>query len=243
MKKIKFMFAIVLSLFLMTGCIKYDATMEVKKDKSMDFKIIYAMDMSMLGDLNDTSSSSSNSKLINDDQKKELEKQGYTVKEYKDDKYQGMEVNYSVKNIDDISKTEDFELDLSKMLEENSDNNHFFTVKKGFLKNTYKANYKFNNSAASSSSSSDDDVSIDTSELMKSMEMKFKVILPNGATTNNATTVDGNTYTWDLKEAKNELKFEFDMYNMTNIYYLIGGAVLAIAIIVGIIVLSTRKKV
>lgn len=242
MKKIKFMFAIVLSLFLMTGCIKYDATMEVKKDKSMDFKVIYAMDMSMFGDLSDDSSNSSSSQLINDEQKKELEKQGYSVKEYKDDKYQGMEVTYSVKSIDEVSKTEDFELDLSKMLDEKSDNNHFFTVMKGFLKNTYKANFKFNNSSAQTTSSSDDDVSIDTTELMKSMDMKFKVILPNGATTNNATTVDGNTYTWDLKEATNELKFEFDMYNMTNIYYLIGGVVLAIVLVVGIVVMATRKK-
>ena len=34
----------------LSGCVKFDATMDIKKDKSMDFSIIYAVDTTYFGD-------------------------------------------------------------------------------------------------------------------------------------------------------------------------------------------------
>ena len=37
-------------LFIMTGCVKFNANMDIKKDKSMKFEIIYALDASYFGE-------------------------------------------------------------------------------------------------------------------------------------------------------------------------------------------------
>jgi hypothetical protein len=237
MKKFKLLFSIVTVLFLMTGCVKYNATMEIKKDKSMDLKIIYALDTSSFGDLAEEDVSTNSTETISKEQKAELEKKGYKVSEYKDDKYNGVELTYSIKNIDDASKEEEFEVKLSDMLNENSDNNHFFVIKKGFLKNTYKAVYKFETSDSSSSDG------LDMSEYLKAMDLNFTVKLPSNAKSNNATKVDGTTYTWDLtKNTTSDINFEFEIYNMTNIYILCGIAALLVIVIIALIILCTKKK-
>ena len=242
MKKIKLLFAVCASLFLMTGCIKYNATMEVKKDKSMDFSIIYAMDMSSLDGMGDDISSSEE-ETIDEEQKKELEKQGYKVEDYKEGNYKGSKITVSFDNIDDVSKEDDFNLDLSGMLDKDSDNKHFFVVKKGFLKNTYKAVYKFDTNNSDEESS---ETTMDMTPYLKNMDLKFTVKLPNAANSNNATSVDGTTYTWDLtQQAKSDINFEFDMWNMTNVYIIIGAAVLllvAIIVVVVLVVASSKKK-
>lgn len=241
MKKFKLLITVCASLFLMTGCIKYNATMEVKKDKSMDFSIIYAIDMSSFDDMEDSENSSEDT--INEEQKKELEKQGYKVEDYTEGKYKGSKISVSFDNIDNVSKEDDFNLDLSGMLDKDSDNKHFFIVKKGFLKNTYKAVYNFD---ANSSDDESSDSAMDMTPYLKNMDLKFTVKLPYAATSNNATSVDGTTYTWDLtQQAKSDINFEFDMWNLTNVYIIIGAAVLllvAIIVVVVLVVSSSKKK-
>ena len=241
MKKIKLLCALATVMFLMTGCMKYNTTMEVRSDKSMDFKIVYAMDLSSLGGAADDSSSSS---VLNESQKADFEKKGYKVLDYKQDNYKGVELIYSVDNIDKVSKEGDFSLGLNDMINENSEKNTFFQIKKGFLKNTYIANYDFKASNSSTSSStSDPETEAAMKEMVKNMDLKFIVKLPNAAISNNATTVEGNTYTWDLtKESTTNLKFEFEMYNITNICFLAGGVLFAIILIVVIILAATKKK-
>ena len=245
MKRIKFLFVLAAVMFMMTGCMRYNASMEIKNDKSMDFKIIYAMDLSSfnsLGDLSDGSSSTT-TEVMKPEEKAEFEKHGYKVNEYKDGNYDGYELVYSVKNIDDVSKNEDFELNLSDMASDKEDKNHFFTVKKGFLKNTYKAVYKFDANGSSSDSSSD--TSFDITPYLTNMDLKFDVKLPTAAKSNNATKAeDGNkSLSWDLtQKSLSEISFEFDMYNITNICVLAGGVLFAIVLVVLIVVLSTRKK-
>ncbi len=235
MKRIKFLLAVCASLFLMTGCVKYNATMEVKADKSMDFKILYALDFSMAG----TDDTETTSEIMSPEDKKKFEEAGYKVENYNEGNYQGVILTYSVDNIDNISKEDDFTLKLSDMMSEDTKKNEFFTVKKGIFKNTYKAKYVFE-----TNDSDEGDDSIDMSAYLKNLDLKFAVKLPNGAKSNNATSVNGNTYEWDLtKNTTSDISFEFDMYNMTNIYIVIGAAV-AIFVLVVIVValLVTRKK-
>ena len=49
-KNIKFTILLILLVISLTGCVKFNSTMEIKKDKSMDYKIIYAFDKSLFGD-------------------------------------------------------------------------------------------------------------------------------------------------------------------------------------------------
>lgn len=239
MKRFKLLFVLAVAMFLMTGCVRYNTTMEVRSNKSMDFKIVYAMDVSSLGVSSDDSTSSS---TLTDAQKADFEKKGYKVLDYKQDNYKGVELIYSVDNIDKVSKDGEFSLGLNDMINEDSDKNTFFQIKKGFLKNTYIANYDFK-ASDSSSSTSDPETTAAMNEMVKSMDLKFTVKLPSTAKSNNATTVDGNTYTWDLtKESTTNLKFEFEMWNITNVCFLAGGVLFGIILVVVIIVAATKKK-
>lgn len=80
--------------------------------------------------------------------------------------------------------------------------------------------------------------------------MKFSVSVPYNALSNNATTVedDGKTLIWDLMNLKNQdtMHFEFELYNMTNIYIAIAisGVILLglITLVVAIIIRSSKNK-
>ena len=78
---------------------------------------------------------------------------------------------------------------------------------------------------------------------MSSMDMKFNVTLPYKAISSNATTIenDGKTLKWDLlnQNLKN-LEFEFELYNMNNIYLTAGVIVVIILLI--IIILKKSKS-
>jgi hypothetical protein len=74
----------------------------------------------------------------------------------------GFTISKKIKNIDSVSSTADTEYSLSGILNDKSDNNYIFKVKKGFLKNTYTAKITFdasdsdlNDSTTDSSSDSD----------------------------------------------------------------------------------------
>jgi hypothetical protein len=82
MKKIKYIIMICLITLVSTGCVKYDASMDIKRDKSMNFSIIYAMDSSLGLDKDSLSK----------EEKEELDKNGFKVSEYKDDKYIGNKI-------------------------------------------------------------------------------------------------------------------------------------------------------
>ena len=73
----------------MTGCVKFNTTMDIKKDKSMDFSMIYAVDTSMLGDKN----------LFDDKQKEEMRNNGFSVSDSADGKMKGVTLTKKIKNI------------------------------------------------------------------------------------------------------------------------------------------------
>lgn len=123
------LFFFVLSL---TGCVKYNATMDIKKDKSMDFSIVYAVDTSVFGDKD----------ILDVEQKNDLTKKGFTVSDYLDGNMKGVSLSKNIKNIDSVSSTSDVDYSLSGIMDSTSDS--IFNVKKGFLKNTYTAKFNFN---------------------------------------------------------------------------------------------------
>ena len=262
-------FILGLMIVSLTGCVKFNANMDIKKDKSMDFSIIYAVDTTYFGD---------DMELLDDANKKQLEESGFNVSDYSEDKMKGFKLVRSIKNIDTVSSTSDEEYSLSGVLEEDSDDK-MFKVKKGFLKNTYSAKLDFNasDSELNNSSSLDDtddydmdsytdeeymeddteeeniddstDTDMDFSQFSESMasnmDLSFNVTLPYSSKSNNATKTsnDNKSLSWSLTSDKAEtIEFEFELYNMTNIYILIGGAVALLIIIILIIVGSKKKK-
>ena len=73
--------------------------MEIKKDKSMNFSIIYAVDTSMFGD----------TELLTDENKENLKKQGFEIADYSQDKMKGFTLTKKIKNIDSVSSDKDLE--------------------------------------------------------------------------------------------------------------------------------------
>lgn len=246
MKKIKYLL-LVSVLTLLTGCVKFNATMDIKKDKSMDFSIIYAFDTSLFGSQD----------LLEESDKKDLESQGFIVEDYSQNNMKGFTIKKNISNIDDVSSTSDTNYDMSGLLNNSTDNNYFFKVKKGILKNTYIAKFKFDakesdlNTDESNDTSSgvrDDSDSIDMDDLdlssmTSNLDLSFNVKLPYSSISSNATTKnnDGKELTWNLSSSQEEMiEFEFELYNMTNIY--IGAGIILVLLIIIIISILNKKK-
>ncbi len=135
-------------LLLSSGCVKFNATMEINKDKSMNFSIIYAVEESLLD----------GEELFSDEDIKELEDSGCTVSDYSESTKKGIKIVYKEDNIDDVSsESDDVEYNLSSITSMKDSNNKLFKVKKGFFKNTYVAKFDFDTSDAMDDSSFDDE--------------------------------------------------------------------------------------
>ena len=77
-------------LILSSGCVKYNVTMDIKKDKSMDFNMIAAFDESLAenGEMNITEA------------KDEVKNQYCSVSDYNESNMKGINVSCKFPNID-----------------------------------------------------------------------------------------------------------------------------------------------
>ena len=272
MKKIRNLVMLLIVTLLLTGCVKYNVNMDIKKDKSMEFKIVYALDTSVLGE---------KATFTKDDLNK-MKDQGFEVSEYSDGTMKGFTLTKKIKNIDDVSSTDDIKYSLSGIT--NNDSTKLFKVKKGLLKNKYTAKFSFdssesgiknsstfnneennsndetivdpeNNSEITNTEESDDldltDSDEDYSKMMSSMDLSFTVTLPYKALSNNATSVnnDGKELVWNLASTNQksiEFEFELDRFSIMPIIIVIGcviGGLFVIALIVTVIMaISGGKK-
>lgn len=250
-KNIKLTALLILLVISLTGCVKFNSTMEIKKDKSMDYKIIYAFDKSLFGD----------QEILTNDDKKELENKGFTVSNYVDGNMKGFKVSKNIRNIDDVSSTNDATYDLSGLLDSNKSESKVFKVKKGFLKNTYTASFKFDSSDSDLNNSTSNDTTIDNdfttddnntttdsdfdfSNINTNMDLSFNVKLPYKAISSNATTKknDDKELSWNLSSTgEDKIEFSFALYNMTNIY-ICGGVIVLLIIIVIVSILNKSRK-
>ena len=229
-KKIFSIIGVLILLFSLTGCIKFNATMEIREDKSMDFSIIYAMNKSIL------EMSDEPQELIDENGKKELIDKGFVVEDYEDNDNKGFILTKKIANIDEYSSENDVEYSISGIFEESS-TDKIFKVIKGNDKNKYIANFKFDsNDNTLNDASNNDNISEDVpndvendenlgdlskmGEAMTStMDLKFVVKLPYKPINDNATekSEDGKTLTWKLNTNQTDnIKFEFELNNSKN---------------------------
>ncbi len=248
MKKLKYLAAL-LTVLLLTGCIKYNGNMVINKDKSMELSFIYAIDESLVQD----------QKLLEDKDRKVIENKGYTITDYNENGMVGNIISKKVDNIDEISASRNIEYDLSGILDEKSDEKYIFNVKKGLLKNTYTAKFKFA-AEESNMDSSDDSIEydgssndgtsgnledLDFSKMMSKLDLSFNVSLPYKAISNNANKVsnEGKDLNWSLlKDKSTNIDFEFELYNWANIYFGIGIIVLIFLIVILSAIGNSKSK-
>lgn len=248
MKKYFKLLTILILMLFVTGCVKFNYSISINKDKSMDLEIILASDKKFIEDKNDLNFSN-----IDFDK---LSENGYLVFAYNEDIYEGSRIVKSFKNIDDISNTNDNGLVINLKNVLNGIDNTLFYVKKGFFKNTYIGRFKITGSDEysdilnSNSNSIDDDgmneLEDTMSELLKSLDFKFVINVPYKTLSNNATSISENqkTLTWDLLQVKDEnINFEFYLYNLNNIIICIAILLIIIIILIVLIKKITKNRV
>ncbi len=260
MKKVGSFVLLLMITLLLSGCVKYNASMDIKKDKSMDFKIIYAFDTSVLGE----------AESFSEEELKKIKEQGFEVSKYSEGNMKGYTLTKKIDNIDDVSSESDLKYSLSGITS-NSDSK-IFKIKKGFFKNKYIAKFDFNASESglddpegnalksdsentfdsdsdlendSLEESSEDDGSLEENsedetdysqqlDSMNNLDLSFSVTLPYAAKSNNATNVknDGKELVWNLVSNNNTstVEFEFELYNFSVMSIIIG-----IGIVIGVL--------
>ncbi len=189
--------------FFLTGCVNVETNMEIKMNKKMNFEIVMALKKDLLGDEGITYED-----LLSDEQKEELTNKGFKVEKYEENDLVGTKIIKSFNNIDYLSSTEDVDLDLDSVIEDELSTAYIFKVEKGFLKNKYYAKYDLD-----SVNNSNNNFNIDF------MNFNFKVTLPLEALNSNATKIenDGKVLIWDLGKTDEPIEFAFEIYNSKNV--------------------------
>ena len=234
MKRLKYFVIICTLSFLLSGCVKLNMQMDIKKDKSMTLSIIYALDSSLIG----------NEKIISDQEKSNMEQNGFTFKDYNKDNMKGYVISKKIKNIDKVSSENETVFDILDIFSKNSNENYIFNVKKGLIKDTYYATLKFSNNNLESfnenMTSTESDININN--LPSNVDLNFSVKIPYKAISNNATKVSNNDrdLTWKITSNGAEpITFAFELYNIKFICF-VGG--LALILLIVIFTASSKRK-
>ena len=214
MKRVLKVFSLLFICLLLSGCLKYDATIKVNSDHSMDFSFISAIKKEYASQMN--------SKEDYDKYKEE----GYVVDAYVTDDYEGYKVSKHYVSIDEVS-SEDV---TTSTLTEND--NKLFNVKKGFFKNTYTAKLVSNDTndmLDKTQMYEDDEDAENLKEITKQFDFKFNLVLPYKVVSSNATSAseDFKHLQWDLTNMKDPyIEFTFVLYNWNNIWLTVGIALI-----------------
>ncbi len=230
MRKFKTVFLVsLLCIFALTGCVRFDTSIKVKKNGKMDVSMLYAMmDMEDYGYSND--------ELMTEDERQDLIDEGWTVEEYSEDGYAGYLVSKENLSPDELSdELDDMDMD------EVSGGSGNFTIKRDGAKYIFDLNI-FDESDAQEM--------ISYGSYIKSSGgyMTITISLPVSPSAHNATKVseDGKTLTWDLFELEpgEPIHVEYSLFSIIPILILCGIIVILIAIIlvVVLIVLGNKKK-
>lgn len=210
MKKIVKVLLLSFLVVFVTGCMDFNAEMEIRKDKSMTFSIAELVDE----DLN-----SDDLPYFSDNDVKRYRESGFTTSKYIVDDRVGHILTKDFTNIDDVSSKKQLaSVDATKALLENGE--YIFTVKKGIFMNKYYATFNVKDFV--------DYLDVDESKV-KDATLEFSLVLPYKAITSNATNVsrNGRNLVWNLSNLNdNQIYFEFKLYNLTNVYIVLGGVAL-----------------
>ena len=171
-KNIKLTILLILLGISLTGCVKFNSTMEIKKDKSINYTVIYAFDKAFFG----------NQEVVSSEDKEELEKKGFTVTNYVDSNMNGFKISKKIKNIDLVSSvnntTTNNDFTINNNITTNSDSD-FSNVNTNIdLSFNVKLPYKAISSNATTKSNNDKDLSWNLSSTSEN-KIEFSFALYN----------------------------------------------------------------
>lgn len=200
MKKIK-LGIIILGIFILTGCVKYDLQMTVEGDKGFSITIIDAMQKEYYTEDTDNTSI------------KEYEALGYKVENYQSSTHTGLKLTKEIDNIDLVSSATCGQVELTSLLGAESKDIILFKSSKQGTITTYVADFTYDLTIESTSDSEEE---IDYSEYASSMDFSYSISLPSNATviSSNAksTSANGHVLTWKMEYGKKEdIDFSFSI--------------------------------
>ena len=230
MKKAKRILALILVMvcsMIMTGCIRFSTTVEVKKNGKADISMVVAYQSSMGGDSQ------------SDEDIKKLEEEGWKYTDYNQDGYTGYE--FVKKNVDlkELAKemqsngsADDMNVDQFQITKHGSD---------------YKIVWDIMNNTDDEDGASTEDYSMYSDTLASAGGyMKFILKLPYKPKNHNATEVseDGKTLTWDLMKMQkgDKIEVEFNLFNWTPIVICLIAILVILAGVVGFIFFQQKKN-
>ena len=195
-KILKVLFITIMA-FMLTGCMKFNATMEITKNGKFNYTIIYAIDESFL----------EGKDILDAADKKEIESRGFKVEDYKEDTMKGIKIYANNLDLNTYSsEKDDVSYELSNLMGTDEDSNEIskiFKVKKGFLKNTYTATFKFDNSSIPEMDNTDD------------TETAYSREEDDDTTTDNYTDVEYGDYDYDATDDTDDEYSDYD-YDATD---------------------------
>lgn len=269
MKKSCKVLCLMLIVFMMSGCVKANIDMSINKDKSMKLSVTSAVDQSLLqqygseGLMDEETKNEAENNGFKVDEYSDGSMKGYTLsKEFKniDDISSDKKVNFDLEKLMNEENAQIFivkqgffkntytvtmENNTSSELENQMDfGNSTNSLDYNDTQGTIDENYTQDSTTDGQDNSMDFSSNIDLSSISSSMDMKFNVTLPYKAIKSNATSTenDGKKLVWDLmNQDLQNIEFQFELYNMNNIY-LTAGIAAAIIIIIIIVIVSKKRK-
>lgn len=228
MKKI---IGIILSILIsisLTGCVKGKIHITVNRDKSADVEINFGVDKSLYSLMN------SNDPFSNI--KTSLEKEGYKVSDFSDDKYKGITGKNHYTDLD--KGISNLKLSDKAVLS----GNNSLKIDKGFFFNKYTIDTNIDMSSIASDKDITEDEKKFQDMFINNISMDFIITMPVKAITNNASVIsqDKKTYTWNLMPGKNN-KISMTI-KVPNINRIILTAVSAIVFIILLIIIIKNKN-
>lgn len=272
MKKIKYLFFILICYTMMSGFVHENVYLTVNDDRSVNFSAETLVSNKVEFDVEQYFSS------VN------ITKKGYTRENLNQGpNYKGVKFSKKFNSIDDLSNkvNSDAPISIEEYLLSGFDEKLLFSKEESFLNNTYKADYKFsvydlvrnirkaitaastvsnvlggtNNNDGTTVPSTDtttptqgENISKLLDELEKEFSFKFIVTLPNKVIESNADEVsmDKRTLTWDITDINytKNIKFTFDLENKKNhLLMTFGmGACVLIVIVIIVFIIIAIKK-
>ncbi|MDD6272605.1 MAG: hypothetical protein PUA90_03695 [bacterium] len=148
MKKIKSGVLVLSILLMLTGCIKSNTGLVINDDKSMNLTMDALISDKVLAPLATLAGGEDiiDSMIKEAKESKEFKNSGITLEKTTRDGYSGIKITADWENIDELSEeNKDVRVDFAQLAEsmstDETKNVKLFKVKKGFLKNTYTADF------------------------------------------------------------------------------------------------------
>ncbi len=205
MKRLNRLFTLLLVVFLITGCMKYNTHMGISEQGEVELNITvgfanYLLDMT--GEESGTFTEG-----LDTEEKEALEKLGFKVEDYKDNEWTGAKLRKTYK-IEDVSTPNPITVQINSLTTEEVN-----VLFQSLGNDTYKGHFTIDGNSLNEEGIGSEEMSPeDLAMLQGSMDLSYSVTLPSAPISHNADKVEGNTLTWNINlEGITDIQYEFSL--------------------------------